>query len=58
MPQPSISPEQIAQAITGSVAGMDGVDQDALSKLGLALQEFMQRTLEQAQEKQDADPKQ
>ncbi len=58
MPQPSITPEQIAQAITGSVAGMDGVDQDALSKLGLALQEFMQCTLEQAQEKQDADQEQ
>lgn len=58
MPQPSITPEQIAQAITGSVAGMDGVDQDALSKFGLALQEFMQSTLEQAQEKQNADPEQ
>lgn len=57
-PQPSITPEQIAQAITDSVAGMDGVDQDALSKFGLALQEFMQSTLEQAQEKQNADPEQ
>ena len=57
-PQPSITPEQIAQAIAGSVAGMDGVDQDALSKFGLALQEFMQSTLEQAQEKQNADPEQ
>ena len=56
-PQP-ITPEQIAQAITGSVAGMDGVDQDALSKFGLALQEFMQSTLEQAQEKQNAAPEQ
>lgn len=57
-PQPTITPEQIAQAITGSVAGMDGVDQDALNKFGLALQEFMQSTLEQAQEKQNADPEQ
>ena len=57
-PQPSITPEQIAQAITGSVAGMDGVDQDALNKFGMALQEFMQSTLEQVQEKQNADPEQ
>lgn len=57
-PQPSITPEQLAHAVTDSIAGMDGVDQDALGKLGLALEEFMQRTLEHAQEKQDAEQEQ
>ncbi len=55
-----VAPEQITAAILGSVSGMDGVDQEALGKLGQALTGFMQTTLEQAaaQEKDDEKPEQ
>ncbi len=38
----SITPEQLAQAVTGSVAGMDGVNQEKLDKLTQSLAEFFQ----------------
>lgn len=53
---PTATPEQIADAITRSVAGIEGVHQQALDKLGSALVEFMNSTLQQVteQEKDDA----
>lgn len=45
---PTVTPEQVTELIIGSVSGMDGVDQEALDKLGQALTGFMQTTLEQA----------
>lgn len=41
-----------------SAAGMDGVQKEALDKFGQALTEFLQSTLDHAQEKQNADPEQ
>lgn len=48
MENPKVTPEQVTELLIGSVAGMDGVDQDELDKLGQALTGFMQTTLEQA----------
>ena len=48
MENPTVTPEQVTELIIGSVAGMDGVDQEALDKLGQALTGFMQTTLDQA----------
>lgn len=55
MTNPTITPEQVSDLIIGSVAGLDGVNQDALNTLGQALTGFFQTTLEQAplQEKGD-----
>ena len=55
MTNPTITPEQVSNLIIGSVAGLDGVNQDALNMLGQALTGFFQTTLEQAplQEKGD-----
>ena len=55
MTNPTITPEQVSDLIIGSVAGLDGVNQDALNMLGQALTGFFQTTLEQApsQEKDD-----
>ena len=50
--------EMISADVTQSAAGMDGVQKEALDKFGQALTEFLQSTLEHAQEKQNADPKQ
>lgn len=60
MENPTVTPEQVTELIIGSVAGMDGVDQKALDKLGQALTGFMQTTLEQAaaQEKDNEKPEQ
>ncbi len=60
MENPTVTPEQVTELIIGSVAGMDGVDQEALDKLGQALTAFMQTTLEQAaaQEKDNEKPEQ
>lgn len=60
MENPTVTPEQVTELIIGSVAGMDGVDQEALDKLGQALTDFMQTTLEQAaaQEKGNEKPEQ
>lgn len=55
MTNPTITPEQVSELIIGSVAGLDGVNRDALNTLGQALTGFFQTTLEQAssQEKDD-----
>ena len=60
MENPTVTPEQVTELIIGSVAGMDGADQEALDKLGQALTGFMQTTLEQAaaQEKDNEKPEQ
>ena len=60
MENPKVTPEQVTELIVGSVAGMDGVDQEALDKFGQALTGFMQTTLEQAalQEKDNEKPEQ
>ena len=55
---PAMTPEMISAAITQSAAGMDGVQKDALDKFGQALTEFLQSTLDHAQEKQNASPEQ
>ena len=48
----------ISAAVTQSAAGMDGVQKEALDKFGQALTDFLQSTLDHAQEKQNADPEQ
>ena len=55
---PTITPEMISAAVTQSAAGMDGVQKEALDKFGQALTEFLQSTLDHAQEKQNADSEQ
>ena len=60
MENPKVTPEQVTELIIDSVAGMDGVNQEALDKLSQALTAFMQTTLDQAatQEKDDEKPEQ
>lgn len=50
----------MTELIIDSVAGMDGVNQEALDKLSQALTAFMQTTLDQAakQEKDNEKPEQ
>ena len=48
MKNPKVTPEQVTKLIIDSVAGMDGVNQEALDKLSQALTDFMQTTLDQA----------
>jgi len=55
---PTITPEMISAAVTQSAAGMDGVQKEALDKFGQALTEFLQSTLDHAQEKHNASPEQ
>ena len=54
----TITPEMISAAVSQSTAGMDGVQKEALDKFGQALTEFLQSTLDHAQEKQNAAPEQ
>ena len=49
-----VTPELFASAVTQSVAGMDGAQPEALEKLGRALAEFAQATMDYAKEQQDA----
>ena len=60
MENPKVTPEQVTELIIDSVAGMDGVNQEALDKLSQALTAFMQTTLDQAakQERDDEKPEQ
>ena len=60
MENPKVTPEHVTELIIDSVAGMDGVNQEALDKLSQALTAFMQTTLDQAakQEKDDEKPEQ
>lgn len=60
MKNPKVTPEQVTKLIIDSVAGMDGVNQEALDKLSQALTAFIQTTLDMAatQEKDDEKPEQ
>ena len=49
-----VTPELFASAVTQSVAGMEGAQPEALEKLGRALAEFAQATMDYAKEKRDA----
>ena len=49
-----VTPELFASAVTQSVAGMEGAQPEALEKLGRALAEFAQATMDYAKEQQDA----
>ena len=49
-----ITPELFASAVTQGVAGIEGAQPEALEKLGKALAEFAQATMDYAKEKQDA----
>ena len=42
IPNPSVMPEELADAITGTIANVDGVDQEALSNFNKALVDLMQ----------------
>ncbi len=46
MRHPSITPEQVADAITGTVSGMDGVNEDSLKQFKYALVDLMQSTMQ------------
>jgi len=46
MRHPSVTPEQVADAVTGTVSGMDGVDEEALEQFNHALVSLMQSTLQ------------
>lgn len=58
MQSPSITPEQIAQAVTSSVSGMDGVNLDALNQFGQAIQTFLESTLAPPASHTDEEPNQ
>ena len=49
-----VTPELFASAVTQSVSGMEGAQPEALEKLGRALAEFAQATMDYAKEQQDA----
>lgn len=46
MRHPSVTPEQVADAITNTVSGMDGVDDGALKEFNHALVNLMQSTMQ------------
>ncbi|MCD8127740.1 MAG: helix-turn-helix domain-containing protein [Clostridiales bacterium] len=55
----SVTPEQVAQAITDSISGMEGAKQEQLDKLSCSLAEFFQSTLEPPDKgTNDANPEQ
>ncbi len=58
MQSPSITPEQIAQAVTSSVSGMDDVNLDALNQFGQAIQTFLESTLAPPASHTDEEPDQ
>lgn len=58
MQRPSITPEQIAQAVTSSVSGMDGVNLEALNQFGQAIQTFLESTLAPPASYTDEEPNQ
>ena len=45
MRRPHVTPGQVASAITGSVAGLDGVNQKDLENINATLQQFFESTL-------------
>lgn len=58
MQSPSVTPEQIAQAVTSSVSGMDGVNLEALNQFGQAIQTFLESTLAPPASRTDEEPDQ
>ena len=58
MQSPSITPEQIAQAVTSSVSGMDSVNLEALNQFGQAIQTFLESTLAPPASHTDEEPDQ
>ena len=58
MQSPSITPEQIAQAVKSSVSGMDGVNLEALNQFGQAIQTFLESTLAPPASHIDEEPNQ
>lgn len=58
MQSPSVTPKQIAQAVTSSVSGMDGVNLDALNQFGQAIQIFLESTLATPASHTDEEPDQ
>ena len=56
MQSPSVTPEQIAQAVTSSVSGMDGVNLEALNQFGQAIQTFLESTLAPPASHTDEEP--
>ena len=49
-----VTPELFASAVTQSLSGMEGAQPESLEKLGKALTEFAQATMDYAKEKQNA----
>lgn len=45
--KPSITPEQLTNAITGSISGIDGINTDVLNKFSQAFLELIQSTMKQ-----------
>ena len=58
MQSPSITPEQIAQAVTSSVSGMDGINLEALYQFRQAIQTFLECTLAPPASHADEEPDQ
>lgn len=58
MQSPYITPEQIAQAVTSSVSGIDGVNLEALNQFGQAIQTFLESTLAPPASHTDEEPNQ
>lgn len=58
MQSPSVTPEQIAQAVTSSVSGMDSVNLEALNQFGQAIQTFLESTLAPPASHTDEEPDQ
>ena len=54
-PIPTITPEAVADAVTGSVSGMDYVDQEALQNFNQSLADLLKSTLQQPEPQGQSD---
>lgn len=54
-PIPTITPEAVADAVTGSVSGMDYVDQEALQNFNQSLADLLKTTLQQPEPQGQSD---
>ena len=54
-PIPTITPEAVADAVTGSVSGMDYVDQEALQNCNQSLADLLKSTLQQPEPQGQSD---
>ena len=54
-PIPTITPETVADAVTGSVSGMDYVDQEALQNFNQSLADLLKSTLQQPEPQGQSD---